>query len=63
MPAIWSEASKQAMCRAAVSAGLVTQLDSPRLTLILEPEAAALHALVNRAPPLEPGALFAGLIS
>jgi hypothetical protein len=56
VPAMWNEASKQAMRRAAVRAGLVTAMDSPRLTLILEPEAAALHALVNSAPPLTAGA-------
>jgi hypothetical protein len=55
VPAMWTEASKQAMRRAAVKAGLVTSLNSPHLKIILEPEAAALHALVHKAPPLTAG--------
>jgi molecular chaperone DnaK (HSP70) len=55
VPAMWSEASKQIMRSAALRAGLITSFSSPRLILILEPEAAALHALVHRAPPLTAG--------
>jgi hypothetical protein len=52
---MWDEASKQAMRRAALRAGLITRVDSDHLTIILEPEAAALHALVHKAPPLQAG--------
>ncbi|KAL6763540.1 hypothetical protein V8C86DRAFT_244068 [Haematococcus lacustris] len=52
VPAMWSEQSKASMRRAAHLAGLV---DSKALTIILEPEAAALHALVEQVPPLKPG--------
>lgn len=41
---------------AAVHAGLIRQLDSDALSIILEPEAAVIHALENKAPPLLPGA-------
>jgi hypothetical protein len=55
MPALWTEANKQSMRKAAVRAGLVTTMNSPHLKIILEPEAAALHALVHKAPPLQAG--------
>ena len=50
VPAMWSEAAKQTMRRAAVDAGLVTQADSiERLSLVLEPEAASLYACTTSA--------------
>ncbi|KAL6759043.1 hypothetical protein V8C86DRAFT_1390447 [Haematococcus lacustris] len=55
VPAIWSEGSKALMRTAAVRAGLIRTADSEALTIILEPEAAALHALEHQAPPLVPG--------
>lgn len=55
MPAMWSDSSKQRMRRAALRAGLIRSEDSDALTIILEPEAAVLHCLDNRAPPLLPG--------
>ncbi|KAL6759044.1 hypothetical protein V8C86DRAFT_3025159 [Haematococcus lacustris] len=55
VPAMWTEASKDTMRTAALRAGLIRTADSEALTIILEPEAAALHALEHRAPPLVPG--------
>ncbi|KAF5833000.1 hypothetical protein DUNSADRAFT_10921 [Dunaliella salina] len=55
LPAMWSDAAKQAMREAALRAGLIRNIDSEALSIILEPEAAVLHALENRAPPLSPG--------
>ncbi len=52
---MWSEASKQCMRKAAHKAGLIRQVDSDALTIILEPEAAALHAMQTNAPPLREG--------
>ncbi|KAJ9507969.1 hypothetical protein QJQ45_021304, partial [Haematococcus lacustris] len=55
VPAMWTEASKDTMRTAALRAGLIRTADSEALTIILEPEAAALHALEHQAPPLVPG--------
>ncbi|KAJ3167911.1 hypothetical protein HDU88_001858 [Geranomyces variabilis] len=45
VPAIWSETAKQRMRHCAVQAGLIsaTEINMPRLTLVLEPEAAAIY--------------------
>ncbi|KAJ3184246.1 hypothetical protein HDU87_005093 [Geranomyces variabilis] len=45
VPAIWSETAKQRMRQCAVQAGLIssTEINMPRLTLVLEPEAAAVY--------------------
>ncbi|XP_063070702.1 heat shock 70 kDa protein 12A-like isoform X2 [Engraulis encrasicolus] len=43
MPAIWSNAAKQFMRNAAQKAGLVTESDTDRLILALEPEAASVY--------------------
>ncbi|TPX55170.1 hypothetical protein PhCBS80983_g05543 [Powellomyces hirtus] len=44
VPAIWSEQAKQTMRQVAVKAGLISpaEINMPRLTLVLEPEAAAI---------------------
>jgi len=52
---MWSDEAKQAMRKAALRAGLIRVQDSEALSLILEPEAAVLYALEERAPPLLPG--------
>ncbi|XP_049340669.1 heat shock 70 kDa protein 12A-like [Astyanax mexicanus] len=41
VPAIWSEAAKQLMREAATEAGLVTEADTEKLIIALEPEAAS----------------------
>ena len=53
VPAIWSEADKGFMRRAAVEAGLIGSEDDERLMLILEPEAAAVCCLKDQrvSPP------------
>lgn len=43
VPAMWSDAAKSTVRQAALRAGLIRQLNSDALQLILEPEAAALH--------------------
>ncbi|KAL6759049.1 hypothetical protein V8C86DRAFT_2583839 [Haematococcus lacustris] len=55
VPAMWSEGSKALMRTAALRAGLIRTANSDALTIILEPEAAALHALDKQAPPLVAG--------
>ncbi|KAJ9522869.1 hypothetical protein QJQ45_023653 [Haematococcus lacustris] len=55
VPAMWSEASKALMRTSALRAGLIRTIESDALTIILEPEAAALHALDKQAPPLVAG--------
>ncbi|GFH13650.1 chaperone protein, partial [Haematococcus lacustris] len=55
VPAMWSEGNKALMRRASFVAGLIKKADSDALTIILEPEAAALHALDKQAPPLVAG--------
>lgn len=49
VPAIWTDAEKQLMRRAAKKAGLIGDSDteSERLLLVLEPEAAAIYCLEN----------------
>ncbi|KXZ53293.1 hypothetical protein GPECTOR_7g1187 [Gonium pectorale] len=47
VPAIWSDAAKTRMREAAFRAGLTTAVDSRSLLLTLEPEAAALAAVVK----------------
>ncbi|GIL73639.1 hypothetical protein Vretifemale_3734 [Volvox reticuliferus] len=46
VPAIWSDAAKERMRDAAHRAGLTVQKDSRSLSLTLEPEAAALSAVI-----------------
>ncbi|KAI9271914.1 hypothetical protein BDA99DRAFT_534383 [Phascolomyces articulosus] len=52
VPAVWSDKAKHMMRQAAIQAGLITPFDpSERLTLISEPEAAAIYceeAMVNQ---------------
>lgn len=48
VPAIWSEGAKQVMTRAAVHAGLVTR--EHEVTIVLEPEAAALRCRALQHP-------------
>ncbi|KAF5833002.1 hypothetical protein DUNSADRAFT_10923 [Dunaliella salina] len=55
---IWKDSSKALMRKAAQRAGLIRTEDSDQLALITEPEAAALHALKNRFPPLNPGEII-----
>ncbi len=43
VPALWSDAHKQFMRKAAVSAGIVDELNSPNLLLCLEPEGASIQ--------------------
>ena len=52
VPAIWSEEAKAFMRKAAETAGLVHPdgTDADRLALVLEPEAAAISALVSMEP-------------
>ncbi|KAF5833009.1 hypothetical protein DUNSADRAFT_10930 [Dunaliella salina] len=52
VPAMWGDASKHAMREAALRAGFIHKLDSDALSIILEPEAAAIYALDKKAPPL-----------
>eukprot|EP00983_Pelagomonas_calceolata_P065967 1148810-Pelagomonas_calceolata.AAC.7 len=54
VPAMWGDASKHAMREAALRAGFIHKIDSDALSVILEPEAAAIYALDNKAPPLLP---------
>ncbi|KAK9464253.1 hypothetical protein V1512DRAFT_213685 [Lipomyces arxii] len=42
VPAVWSDAAKSATRQAAVNAGFVDSMDNPKLSLIAEPEAAAI---------------------
>lgn len=55
VPAMWTDAAKQRMRGAALAAGLIPTETSDALSIILEPEAAVLHALEAKAPPLLPG--------
>lgn len=43
VPAIWSDRAKDTMRKAAVKAGIISTLLSTKLSIILEPEAAAVH--------------------
>jgi len=56
VPACWSNANKQAMRDAALRAGFIRTPNSDDLAIVYEPEAAAIHALVDAAqPPLLAG--------
>lgn len=61
VPAMWGDASKHAMREAALRAGFIHKLDSDALSIILEPEAAAIYALDKKAPPLLSGQLACSL--
>ncbi|CAN0479440.1 unnamed protein product, partial [Discosporangium mesarthrocarpum] len=52
VPAIWDDYAKNFMRQAAHKAGLVTSVDSPRLRLCLEPEAACLAVSTKECPKL-----------
>ncbi|PNH11786.1 Heat shock protein 12B [Tetrabaena socialis] len=60
LPAIWSNAAKARMRDAAHSAGLTVRLDSRSLLLTLEPEAAAVSAVMT-AEAAPPGAALRGV--
>eukprot|EP00798_Chlamydomonas_sp_ICE-L_P030760 gene30760-35798_t len=55
VPAIWSEASKVKMRQAAVRAGLINNLEDDKLSIILEPEAAALKVIRSKATNIQVG--------
>jgi molecular chaperone DnaK (HSP70) len=57
IPAIWTDADKQLMRRAAQKAGLISesQADAGRLLLVLEPEAAAIACQEKDKSQLKPG--------
>ncbi|KAJ9522865.1 hypothetical protein QJQ45_023651 [Haematococcus lacustris] len=55
VPAMWTERNKAAMRTAALRAGLIRKAGSDALTIILEPEAAAMDALDKQDPPLVEG--------
>lgn len=61
MPSAWSDESKAKMRVAAYRGGLIKNLDDDAVVMILEPEAAALHAKDTSMPPLNPGAGPCGL--
>lgn len=56
IPAIWTDAEKQLMRRAAQQAGISTEAE--RLVLVLEPEAAAIYCQKNEISQLRPGTRF-----
>ncbi|NET84109.1 MAG: Hsp70 family protein, partial [Moorea sp. SIO1F2] len=60
VPAIWTDADKKLMRRAAIKAGLISEsrADQDRLILILEPEAAAIYCQEKEAVKLQPGTIF-----
>jgi hypothetical protein len=58
VPAMWTDEQKDAMRSAAHRAGLVSEKDSEQLLVILEPEAAALHARVSRDVEMEEDSVF-----
>jgi hypothetical protein len=58
VPAMWADEQKDAMRSAAHQAGLTSQKDSEQLLIILEPEAAAVHARVSGDVKMEEGDLF-----
>ncbi|ORZ36938.1 hypothetical protein BCR44DRAFT_1511975 [Catenaria anguillulae PL171] len=58
VPAMWSDRAKQVMRNAAAQAGLIDSPTSDRLTLVLEPEAAAATMLQGRSDYLQPGDTF-----
>eukprot|EP00798_Chlamydomonas_sp_ICE-L_P031956 gene31956-33742_t len=55
VPAMWSEASKEKMRRAALRAGLILNLEDDKLSIILEPEAAALKVIRSNATNIQVG--------
>ncbi|KAL6763565.1 hypothetical protein V8C86DRAFT_245882 [Haematococcus lacustris] len=55
VPAMWTERDKAVMRTAALRAGLIQKAGSDALTIILEPEAAAMDALDKQSPPLVAG--------
>ncbi|MDL5052656.1 Hsp70 family protein [Oscillatoria laete-virens NRMC-F 0139] len=60
IPAIWKDAEKSFMRRAAIKAGLITdsESDRDRLLLVLEPEAAAIYCQEKDQSQLEAGKCF-----
>ena len=60
VPAIWTDAEKQLMRRAAQKAGLIgnTPSDAERLLLVLEPEAAAFYCLKHEKAHFKSGTHF-----
>ena len=60
IPAIWTDADKQLMRRAAQKAGLINSSsdDAERLLLVLEPEAAAIACQEKDKSQLKPGTRF-----
>jgi molecular chaperone DnaK (HSP70) len=48
VPAIWSDAAKQFMREAAFRAGLITEIDSDKLVIALEPEAASVFIQTSK---------------
>jgi molecular chaperone DnaK (HSP70) len=58
VPAMWDDQQKGIMRNAAVGAGIIEEEDSDRLLMILEPEAAGLHAHVNNVVDMEEGDVF-----
>lgn len=60
IPAIWTDADKQLMRRAAQKAGLIgsSQNESERLLLVLEPEAAAVYCREKEKSQLQIGSRF-----
>ncbi|KAI8817205.1 uncharacterized protein EV422DRAFT_509232 [Fimicolochytrium jonesii] len=58
VPAIWSEHAKHTMRRAAARAGLISpgEVNMPRLSVVLEPEAAAIYCFKKvKEAPMRPG--------
>ncbi|KAJ3121378.1 hypothetical protein HK098_003754 [Nowakowskiella sp. JEL0407] len=54
VPAIWTDNAKQLMRNAAVVGGLIKDMSSPSLTLILEPEAASIWCLKSNQVQFSP---------
>ncbi len=55
MPSAWEDEDKALMRLAAKRAGLIRDINDDALEMVLEPEAAALHAMDTSMPPLLPG--------
>ncbi|KAK9474219.1 uncharacterized protein V1510DRAFT_306418 [Dipodascopsis tothii] len=58
VPAIWTDAGKNATRRAAVQAGFIKDINDRRLTLITEPEAAAIFCAREDANKVHAGEAF-----
>jgi molecular chaperone DnaK (HSP70) len=58
VPAMWSEEQKAVMRRAALAAGVIRELHSDALMIILEPEAAGLHAHLSGSAGMAVGQTF-----